>query len=80
MSRFSSGSSLADGIVAHFIGKIVFGILLSILFYFIFGITGIVLRLLRKDLLDEKLESERKSYWIKRKVEEFNKESYEKQF
>jgi len=67
-------------VVAHLIGTIIFGVLLSILFYLIFGISGIVLRLLRKDLLDQKLEPQRDSYWIKRDVKEFDKESYERQF
>lgn len=63
-----------------FIGTVISGILLSVVFYVVFGISGIVLRIMRKDLLDEKLEPEKASYWIKRQPGEFDKESYTKQF
>jgi len=66
-------------VVAHFIGTIVTTVILSVLFFVLFGITGIVLRILRKDLLDRKLEPGRNSYWIKREGK-FEKESYLKQF
>jgi len=65
---------------AHFIGNVITGIILSILFYFIFTPVGIIARMLRKDLLDKKLQPERDSYWIKRKQEEFQKEHFRQQF
>jgi len=65
---------------AHFIGSVITGIILSILFFFIFTPVGIVIRILRKDLLDEKLQPERDSYWIKRKPEGFHKEHFRRQF
>jgi len=40
---------------AHFIGNIITGLILSVLFYFVFGVVGIILRLLKKDLLDQRL-------------------------
>lgn len=67
-------------VVAHLVGKCVTGLILSIIFYFIFGTVGLVLRLLGKDHLDRKLEPERPSYWIKRGTTGFDKASYEKQF
>ena len=66
--------------VAHFIGNVITGIILSILFYFVFTPVGIVIRILRKDLLDKKLQPEQDSYWIKRKQEEFHKEHFRRQF
>jgi hypothetical protein len=64
---------------AHFIGSVITTIILCLLFYCVFGIVGIILRIIRLDLLDEKLELERASYWMKRK-KEFNRESCTKQF
>lgn len=66
--------------VMHVIGRIITTVILSGLFYFIFGIVGIVLRLLGKDLLDEKIEANRDSYWIAREKKKFDKESYTKQY
>ena len=66
--------------VAHFIGSIVTFVILSVLFYFIFGVVGIVLRLLRKDLLDESIDVKATSYWQKRPHTEFSKERAQKQF
>ena len=65
---------------AHFIGFVLSGIILSVLFYGVFGVVGIILRLLRKDLLDQRISSDSESYWCKRNKEAFNKESYTKQF
>ncbi|MCK5580178.1 MAG: hypothetical protein KAJ18_02780 [Candidatus Omnitrophica bacterium] len=66
--------------VVHFIGTIITTVLLSVLFYSIFGVVGIILRLLRKDLLDRKLEPDCASYWHKRPKEAFNKQHYIRQF
>ncbi len=66
--------------VAHFIGAVVTGFILGAVFYLMFGIIGLVLRLLRKDLLDQPLEPEKNSYWIQREKSELKKECYEKQF
>ena len=55
--------------------------LLSIIFYYTsFAIAGIVLKLIRKDLLHRALEPEKRSYWIKKERKEFNREQYKKQF
>jgi len=67
-------------LVAHFIGSIVTAIVLGIVFYLIFGITGIILRMMKKDLLDEAWDKNAASYWIKREKKAFNKEDYLKQF
>jgi len=66
--------------VAHFIGTTITGLMLALMFYCIFGIVGIVLRILKKDLLNEKLEPQAKSYWIKRTKDPSGKKYYENQF
>ena len=65
--------------VAHVIGNIVTTVLLSILFYLLFGAIGIVLRLFGKDLLDQEMDKDRKSYWIKEDIH-FQKDSYKQQY
>ena len=65
---------------AHFIGTVISGLILSILFYVVFGSAGVILRVLKKDLLDEKIEPFRDSYWIRRKVTAFDKNCYKNQF
>jgi len=67
-------------IMTRFIGGIVTFLLLSMIFYFIFGIAGLVLRLMKKDLLDRQWQPDAASYWRKREKRTFNKEDYLKQF
>jgi len=66
--------------VAHFIGNIISTIVLCVIFYLVFGLVGIVLRLLRKDFLECKIEKDRESYWIKREEAAFDKMRYTKAF
>ncbi len=66
--------------VAHFIGTVVTTLLLSIIYYVMFGAFGIVLRLLGKDFLDMKLEPSRTSYWIAKEQKDFKKEDFLRQF
>jgi hypothetical protein len=54
--------------------------LLIIIFYLVFAPVGLVLRLIKKDLLNRKIEAERDSYWIKKEHIEFDKSRYEKQY
>ena len=65
---------------AHFIGSVISGIILSVVFYVTFGISGIILRLLRKDLLDQKICINKESYWTRKDEGVFDKERYTKQF
>lgn len=65
---------------AGFIGKIVSGLILAALYYFIFAPVGIVLRLLRKDILDRSIEIDKNSYWIKRSEIKASKQRYQQQF
>ncbi len=67
-------------IVAYFIGTIVTGVILSTLFYVVFALGGIILRLLGKDLLDRKINGKADSYWIKKEQGEFKKEYCTRQF
>jgi len=65
---------------AHGIGAVIFSVLLTIVYYVVFGIIGFIIRLTGQDALDRKLEANKESYWIKREKSEFEKESYERQF
>ena len=66
--------------VAHAIGQVVSGILLSLIFYLIFGTVGIILRILRKDILDQARNPAATSYWSQRERQDFVKERYHQQF
>jgi hypothetical protein len=66
--------------VAHFIGKVITGLLLSIMFYCVFGIVGIVLRILGKDLLNRKVDHAASSHWISKDQIDFDKSHYTRQF
>lgn len=66
--------------VAHFIGSVITAVILSLLFYLVFGIVGIILRVLRKDLLDRKIDPAAGSYWINRDQVAFDPNDYTRQF
>lgn len=53
-------------------------IILSILFYLVVTPVGLMMRLLRKDVLDQKWDKGAASYWIKKKKRPFDKKQYEK--
>ncbi len=55
-------------------------VVLSLVFYIGFTGVGLVMRLLRKNPLDRKIERSASSYWIKRPPYSLNKEHYERQF
>jgi len=52
--------------VTGVIGQVISTIVLSLVFFTVFGVAGLVLRLLRKDILSQKIEPDKQSYWIKR--------------
>jgi len=66
--------------VAHFIGTVITSIILTILFYCVFGIAGLILRLIRRDILDRKLDPQSDSYWIGKDQIAFEQEHYIRQF
>lgn len=65
---------------AHFWGMIFTGVAIGLLFYLFFAPAGIILRILRKDLLDQRIEPGKVSYWIKRETKPFDTKSYQQQF
>lgn len=66
--------------VAHKIGLGVTTVILMVIFYLVFGVVGILLRIMRKDLLNRNIDPGQRSYWIKRKQGLVNPESYLKQY
>jgi hypothetical protein len=66
--------------VAHFIGNVINVILLSLMFFLVFSVVGILLRLMRKDLLGRSLDQNARSYWIKREIIPFDQKRYTQQF
>ena len=49
------------------LGAIIAPIVMALLYLFIITPTGIIMRLLGRDLLNQKINRSKKSYWIKRK-------------
>lgn len=65
--------------VAHVLGKIQSTLILTVVFLLILIPMNLLLRLLGKDLLDEKIDLNISSYW-KQKEEKSNSDRYEKMF
>jgi len=65
---------------ARLIGAVVSTVILSVMFYAVFGAVGCVLRLLRKDPLDRALCPDKPSYWIRRPEAPVTREDYKRQF
>ena len=65
--------------VAHMIGQVVTTALLTLIFYLVFAPVGIILRMLRKDLLDRAIEPQAPTYWKKKKAVA-DRDRYTKQF
>ena len=55
-------------------------LILCTIFYLVFTPVSIFLKLLRKDLLDRKIDRQRQSYWIKKGRLVFKKIDYERQY
>lgn len=66
--------------LAILMGWVMTRILLSVLFYLTLTPIGLILRLTGKDLLDQKLEPNKKSYWHIRPQNPRSPSDYEKQF
>ena len=49
-----------------FLGKVISPIIMGVIFFFVVTPTGLIMRILRKDLLNLKFNNN-KSYWIKKK-------------
>lgn len=66
--------------VATFIGEKVTIFILTIFYYFVFGIFGLILKIIGKDLLSQKIDRQAKSYWLARENSMFDKSHYKRQF
>lgn len=66
--------------VAHFIGTLMTGLILAVFFYLVFGLVGIILRVLQKDLLGCAIDRDADSYWAKKDSPAPDLERYLKQF
>lgn len=66
--------------IAGTIGQIVTTIILGAVYYTMFTSGSVILRLLKKDLLDRGLDKSAGSYWIPRPPSDPNNKHFEKQF
>ncbi len=66
--------------VAHVIGSIVTAVILTLTFFCLFGSIGLILRLLKKDLLNQKIDPQAQTYWHLRETRVFDKTNYSRQF
>ncbi len=67
-------------IFALILGQIMTRVILTIIFILLFTPVGLILRFLRKDILNEKYDRQTESYWIKRKEVPFDPKTLEKQY
>ncbi|MCP5496947.1 MAG: hypothetical protein H7A23_20530 [Leptospiraceae bacterium] len=65
---------------AYVLGEVNTRIILFLVFVLTILPIGILFRILRKDLLDSKLDKSQESYWIKREKKELDIEGYYKHF
>ncbi len=66
--------------MAGLIGEVVSTLILTVIFYSMFTIFGIILRFLKKDLLDQKIKPELNTYWVTRDSDQLDSKRYEQQF
>jgi len=65
---------------AYLIGGIITAVILTVLFFTVFTAAGIILRLLRKDLLQLRMSPQTRSYWAIRSKGEKDTTRYTRQF
>ncbi|HBG61354.1 MAG: hypothetical protein A2306_11840 [Omnitrophica WOR_2 bacterium RIFOXYB2_FULL_38_16] len=65
---------------AHFIGSVITNAILIIFFYCVLSPVGLIFRLIKKDLLDRRIDHKADSYWNIEKEIKFNKEHCLRQF
>lgn len=63
-------------VMGYFMSRLI----LSMMFYLIFTPVGLVMRIFGKDLLQEKIEPNAESYWIRREKRKFDPGRAEKQY
>ena len=66
--------------IVRILGTVVTRVVMFFAFYCVFAPVGIIGRLLKKHFLEEQLDANAKSYWIKREPNSLSKESLERQF
>jgi len=64
----------------HLIGGTITAVILTALFFTVFAVAGIILRLLRKDLLGLRMSPQARSYWIIRSKSKRGVAGYTEQF
>jgi large-conductance mechanosensitive channel len=62
------------------LGFVMNHLILALMYYIVITPIGILMRVLRKDPLQTRLDRNTKSYWLQRTNEDFSKEKYEKMF
>jgi hypothetical protein len=62
------------------IGHVMSRVILTLIFVLVFAPVGLVMRMLRKDLLKEKFDPSASSYWIQGKNKPFDPTTTEKQY
>ena len=67
-------------IAVRAIGTVLSTVVLMLIFYGVFGIIGLVLRALRKDLLSLRIDPECQSYWRQREQPQRDRQTYLQQF
>ena len=67
-------------LLAHAIGWFNTQVLLSLIFFFLISPISLVLRILKKDLLDKRIDNNCKSYWNNTSLKVKDKTQYQKQF
>lgn len=65
---------------AIIIGFFMSRIILAVLFYFVITPFGVIIKMSGKDILDERIDRTRNSYWADRQEVNKSRESYENQF
>ncbi len=66
--------------LATVIGWVMTRVILITLFYLILTPISLIMKLAGKDLLDEKIEPQRQSYWVARDKKTISKEELQRQF
>ena len=55
-------------------------LILGLMFYLVFTPIGLILRLLRIDLIKQRWDGKAETYWIRRSDDAFDRSRYEKQY
>lgn len=66
--------------IVYMIGWCAGNLVLLFLFYVIFSLTGLLFRIFRKDLLERKIEENKKSYWNEEEEKPLSQVSYQRQY